>query len=1042
MIAPHPFTSRRPHFSQGNRWRSFLLALCTSLVWLGLPGSARAALNDNLIDALLLDLNGRLSVDTTNFTKEAGETGTGNVNNRTAWFVWTAPPGGPTSVRFSTYGASYDTIINLYKRNPSNPTPQVSDLILVSGAPENPVLVDDDASINVTTGYVTWTPQAGTTYFISVGRNGTGGGSTTLEATFGPVLAADGTTSLIPNDNIAGALEIIATVTNPAIQVPRSRLVPGTTIGATAETGEQTIGGAASPRGGTVWYRYRVGATAEVFSVAVSDFNSDAVGQVILQAFTNTVTPTQPTFAQLNFAEEDVTSSLLGQPRLVINGAANAEYYFRVTSTDGDGVLFNIRLDFNPVAPVNDQIASAIALSPTLPSVRNQGEDIYSATTTDATGFNGNTSGANVWYSWKASANGLVKIRSIAPTSVATTGNFHPIGSTFKYDCEVWFDSSAPKDTVFDTMTAQSAGGFNDGGAPERTFYALKDVVYFIEIGGDNNTNTAGRGFFGFVIEDAHVTDVARTGVSYGPEGVLKLISTPVVNRHGDVAFSSTLELGGPVTSRNDAGLFLFNGATTRVSAVKGEQEYGTPLDIDGDGINDDKVVFSGFSNLFLADRTTSGDLDADLGFQAAITGTSDDQPVTPQNNLGFYHDDPANAGVREMRTSDYLNTSFTWNDGVGFLGAVNTPVRETVDNTALVTGRMVGIPTVRDTGIFASSRNAVIQEEDPAPNTTDGVEFADFTGTPTVNSADGLAFRALLRGTGITTANDTAIYTVVDYNAVPTALNYRLRLRKGLTVPGAAGSTLASGATVVSLGEPRINTKGRIAALVGFKVGSGATAVTSADDNAIVSDLLLPDLSFAIVAREGDLARDADGQTIAGVKFASFTAPILITSNAVIFSAKLAGTGVTKSNDIGIWLWDGTTTYLIAREGDIAPGVVGTGVKFNVLGLPLANPSGRVAFTATLIGNGVTKSNDTGLWAVEEDGLTPLLRLRKGDSYDFGRTELPFRRTISSISVATGSGGDDGFVRGMDQDGNIAVLVSLLKGTTASGQAVFKVTP
>ena len=352
------------------------------------------------------------------------------------------------------------------------------------------------------------------------------------------------------------------------------------------------------------------------------------------------------------------------------------------------------------------------------------------------------------------------------------------------------------------------------------------------------------------------------------------------------------------------------------------------------------------------------------------------------------------------------------------------------------------GIPSVRDTGIFASSRNVVIQEEDPAPNTSEGVEFGDFTGTPTVNSLDALAFRAILRGTGVTSSNDTAIYSVVDYNEDPTALNYRLRIREGSAVAGPAATTLAGGATMSSLGEPRVNSKGRIAVIGSFKSGTGLPATTSANDTAILSDLLTSDFSFAIVAREGDLARDADGATIANVKFVSFTAPVLITNNAVIFSARIAGTGVTKANDMGIWLWDGTTSYLVAREGDVAPGIVGTSVKFNVLGAPLANPSGRVAFTATLTGTGVTSTNDTGLWTIEEDGLTPILRLRKGDVYEFGRVELPVRRTIASISVATGSGGDDGFARGIDQDGNVAVVVSLKKGSAASGQAVFKIAP
>jgi hypothetical protein len=273
-------------------------------------------------------------------------------------------------------------------------------------------------------------------------------------------------------------------------------------------------------------------------------------------------------------------------------------------------------------------------------------------------------------------------------------------------------------------------------------------------------------------------------------------------------------------------------------------------------------VIFGGFSNLVLADRTTAGDTDADLGFRAAIAGVSNDQPVTPLKNLGFYCDDPANAGTRELRTSDYLNTSFTWSDGAGFLAAVNTPVRETADNTVLVTGKMTGIPIVRDTGVFARSRNVVVQEEDPAPNTSTGVEFGDLAGTPTVNASDALAFRAVLRGSGVTAANDAAIYTVADYNTGQTALNDRLRLRKGLAIPGAAGNTGAGGATVFSLGEPRINRKGRIAVLAGLTVGSGAPAATLANDSVLLSDLLLADSALALVAREGDTAARDQSRT------------------------------------------------------------------------------------------------------------------------------------------------------------------------------------
>ncbi|HET6406248.1 MAG TPA: choice-of-anchor tandem repeat NxxGxxAF-containing protein [Chthoniobacteraceae bacterium] len=998
--------------------------------------SAYAA-NDNLREALLLDVGGRVSIDVTNYTREPGEPGDGNTNNRTAWFVWTAPGGTPTTVRFSTYGSSRDTVINLFKRDPAKPELLVTSL--VPATTENPVIVDNDATLGVNTGYLEWTPEAGTTYYISVGRNGNGGGGgTVVEATFAGVVAADGIAQLIPNDDFANALEFTATIPPGVGQVPRGALVAGTTIGATGESGEDTILNASDPEGGTVWYKYTTGGVAEVFSVEVNGIPPQVSGDAILQAFTYTGAPA---IATLVFDEEDDSSSMVETPRLVINAAANTEYYFRVTSTDGDGFNFNIRLDFNPLQPANDEIGAAIDLGSTLPIARNEGEDIYSATTTDLTGFNGDTSGNNVWYRWTAPSNGLVRLRSIAPTATATTGNFHPDGSTFLFDAEVYYDAANPTDLDFDPNTRQAVQGFDEGDPQTLTFYAHKDVVYFIEIGGDNDINSAGRGFFAFVLEDLHVSDIARTGVSYGPEGVLKTIQPPVVNLNGDVAFQASLELGGPVTPNLDTGLFLFNG-TTQVSVVEGEQEYGTPLDIDGDGVSDDKVVFSTFSNLFLADRNPANNNQPDLGFNAALVGKSDDEPLGKNNNRGFYHDDPANPGVTEVRTNDYLNDSFTWEDGAAFLGSFNTPVRETVENTALFTGKMVGIPAVRDTGIFASSPNVVIQEEDPAPNTADGVEFGDVTGTPTVNSLDAMAFRTTLRGDGVTSKNDSALYTVVDYNAAPTALNYRLRLREGDDIAGLGNLPLLGGATIATVGEPRINGNGKIAVLANLAIGSGSPVIAKTGDTAILSDLLTSDYSFAVVAREGDIARDEKGAEISGVKFASFVSPVLITNNAVVFTAKIAGTGVNAKNNTGIWLWDGASTYQVARTGGTALGLIPSGPTFKTLGPPLANPAGRVAFTASLAGAGVTASNDTGLWTVSEDGVLALLKLREGDVYDFGVVELPIRRTITAISLTSGSGGDDGFARGIDQNGAVAVTTNLSKGKTKSGQAVFKIAP
>ena len=1018
-------------------------ALATVLLYSFLPSQVSAGAapqqpntngaNDYLIDALRLDINGRYSITTSSYTTEADEPASDGF--KTAWFTWTAPNDPPQTVRFETYGSGYDTVISIYKQQPGTAT-LISSLTPVTGSPENPVNTDNDPALPaVSTGYLTWTPQPNTTYYIVVGGSSNTGGK--LETTFGGVLAADGTTSLVPNDNLASPQEFTAIVTT-ASQIPTGTLNPGSTISATAESGEQNLPGNGAntpsvPKGGTVWYKYKTGASAQVFTIELTDVPQDMAGKVILQCFDNTNAPNPPNFATLHFDDQDTTSSLTGCPRLVVNASANTEYYFRVTSTDGQGVQYNIRLDAPSTVPPNDAISNAIDLQSTLPSIRNQGDNNYNATM--GANFDGMSNGVNVWYRWKAPATGMVRLRSLAPTANTTVGNQVPDSSTFKFDCYVYYDTSNPTDTVFDTSTRQNIAGFTNQQTQSTSFFALKDVEYFIEIGGDVTQHSSGCGYIGFVLEDGRLSAIAHSGVSYGPEGVLNSLSLPVVNKTGDVAFQSSFFLGGPVTAANGNGIFCWNGSSTTVAAVQGDSPFATP------------VRLGTFSNLFLTDRTTGGDTAPDIGFNATLTGTGN--TVLPSSTSAMLaHIDTTRTGAQDIRLGDYLGTSNTWGFGGGYLASINTPVRQTKSDVALFTGSMAGIPIYRNTGIFAAPAKVIVQEEDPAPNTTDGVEFGDFGGTLTLNSTNNMAFRATLRGTGVTSKNDQAVYSVNAYNGTSNALNYRLRLRKGIAAPGRAGSSLAGGATLFSLGDPRMNTNGKMVVMASFTPGTGAPAVQLANSSAILSDLVSADQSFAIVARAGDTPGGPNGTQLALTTYTTFLPPFLITNNAVIFMAKIAGQGVTSANNTGIWLWDGYRTYLIARSGGSAPGVLtqvgNTFVQaaFGTLSAPIANPNGRVAFIATLTGTGITSTNNAGLWEVEDDGITPVLRLRKGENYNFGVPELPIYRTINSISYTAGSGGDDGFPRAMDQDGNIAVLVGLSKAGVPQGTAIFRVSP
>jgi hypothetical protein len=90
------------------------------------------------------------------------------------------------------------------------------------------------------------------------------------------------------------------------------------------------------------------------------------------------------------------------------------------------------------------------------------------------------------------------------------------------------------------------------------------------------------------------------------------------------------------------------------------------------------------------------------------------------------------------------------------------------------------------------------------------------------------------------------------------------------------------------------------------------------------------------------------------------------------LYSALLIGADVDQSNDRGIWLDTGGTSSLAVRTGSPAPGT-GPGVKFKSVFGTLLNDDGEFAITAVLTGTGVTASNERGIWS-NGDGVLALV--------------------------------------------------------------------
>jgi len=118
--------------------------------------------------------------------------------------------------------------------------------------------------------------------------------------------------------------------------------------------------------------------------------------------------------------------------------------------------------------------------------------------------------------------------------------------------------------------------------------------------------------------------------------------------------------------------------------------------------------------------------------------------------------------------------------------------------------------------------------------------------------------------------------------------------------------------------------------------------------------------LRYTLIATSGNVAPG----TPVGVRFAppDFLDCYLDPAGNVIFPASLAGPGVGASNDYALFAGQPGQLRLIARNGSLTP-LGSSSPKFEYLGSPQINTSGRAVFRAWLSGNGVDESNDLSYW-------------------------------------------------------------------------------
>ncbi|MCH8839967.1 MAG: PEP-CTERM sorting domain-containing protein, partial [Planctomycetes bacterium] len=185
----------------------------------------------------------------------------------------------------------------------------------------------------------------------------------------------------------------------------------------------------------------------------------------------------------------------------------------------------------------------------------------------------------------------------------------------------------------------------------------------------------------------------------------------------------------------------------------------------------------------------------------------------------------------------------------------------------------------------------------------------------------------------------------------------------------------------------------------------------------------------LALVAREGDSAPG----TPSGVNFRGFCCVrVLNGAGQTAFLGTLTGTGVTSSNDRGIWSeGGGAGLALVAREGDSAPGTP-SGVNFrtfNIPNIPVLNGAGQTAFLGFLTGTGVDFTNDHGIWAEDLSGSLSLVA-RAGDLLDIDDGPGVDLRTISDLIFTADSGNEDGRANGFNDLGQLVFGATFTDGS------------
>ena len=301
-----------------------------------------------------------------------------------------------------------------------------------------------------------------------------------------------------------------------------------------------------------------------------------------------------------------------------------------------------------------------------------------------------------------------------------------------------------------------------------------------------------------------------------------------------------------------------------------------------------------------------------------------------------------------------------------------------------------------------------VAREGDVAPGTGGATFDGNFT-WPSINNSGNVGFQNRVLGPTVTSNNSGMWKEDPDLQLI---------VRTGDEAPGTDGAIFSD---LTFAARPSLTNANKAAFRGEFTEPGG--------NSGNQTGLWRETPSLELIVRRFDIAPGTDGALFAYFTTGlyvpgSFASPSMNSSGKVAFFAELDGPGITGDNRRSVWK-ERSGLELVVRSGDLAPGTEGaTFIDFFSHKIaPSFNDKGDVAFGGYLYGDGVTDTNDRGIW-VEAGSEGMVLVLRRGDELEVRPGDI---RTVKFFNLD-----DDGFNNKGDvafsaqfEDGSSGVFVA-----------------